>query len=113
MSMSSFWRVFVGLAIVLPIAAYVVGSLTVSAADDPAPPAPVRIADPTETPALPDERTTRANDDDDARDDDADDNEVRVVTPQPTRVDGDDGDDRPEGDDDDSGGGDSDDDSDD
>lgn len=116
--MPRFWKVMVGLAIVLPMVAYVVGSVTASSGGDPVRRDPVYIMDVPETPAS--EKSRRGTDPSpppetqapvDGHDDDADDNGVRVVTPQPTRVDGDDADDGPEGDDDDSrdGGDDSDD----
>jgi hypothetical protein len=113
--MATFWKVLIGLAIALPMAAYVAGSFIASSADDPVRRDPVYISDVRETPeadkkpggkdpSAPPSRRTPVNGDDDDDDDDG----VRVVTPKPTRVDGDDG---PEGDDDDSrdGGDDSDD----
>jgi hypothetical protein len=117
--MAMLWKVLIGLAIALPMAAYVAGSFAASSVDDPVRREPVHISDVRESPApekstkgadpsVPSERRTPVNRDED---DDADDNDVRVVTPQPTRVNGVDGDDGPERDDDDSrdGGDDSDD----
>ena len=113
--MPAFWKILIGLAIALPMAAYVAGSFAASAPDDPVQRDPVHISDVREAPevdgstggkkpASPPSRRTPVNGDDDGEDD----NDVRVVIPKPTRVDGDDG---PEGDDDDSrdGGDDSDD----
>lgn len=104
--MPAFWKILIGLAIALPMAAYVVGSFAASAPDDPVQRDPVHISDVREAPGVkgstggkkpsapPSRRTPLHGDDDDE-----DDNDVRVVTPKPTKVDGDDG---PEGDDDDS-----------
>ena len=104
--MPAFWKILIGLAIALPMAAYVAGSFAASAPDDPVERDPVHISDVRESPeeegrtggkepaSPPAPRTPVSGDDDDE-----DDNEVRVVTPKPTRVDADDG---PEGDDDDS-----------
>lgn len=112
--MARFWKVLIGLAIALPMAAYVAGSFVASAPDDPVQRDPVHISDIRETPAAeksplgtepsaPSSRRTPVN----GHDDDEDDNDVRVVIPKPTRVHGDDG---PERDYDDSrDGGDSDD----
>lgn len=109
--MSTWVKYLIGLALALPMGAYVAGSLMASAADDPVNRDPVRIQDgPSQTPRPADEPTRKppgAPDDepgedreggDDDSDDDVDDNGVRVVTPQPTRVDG--GDDDDAGDDD-------------
>jgi hypothetical protein len=104
--MPAFWKLLIGLAIALPMAAYVAGSFAASAPDDPVKRDPVHISDVRgdpevegstggKEPSSPPARRTPVNGDDD----DEDDNEVRVVTPKPTRVDADDG---PEGDDDDS-----------
>ena len=104
--MPGFWKVLIGLAIALPMAAYVAGSFAASAPDDPVQRDPVHISDVRESPevegptggkkaASPSSRRTPVNGDDD----DEDDNGVRVVIPKPTRVDAEDG---PEGDDDDS-----------
>lgn len=127
--MTPWARYLIGLALALPMGAYVAGSLMASAADDPVNRDPVRIQDvPSESSRDGDGRATRPSDeptrkpprpaeatdddvrdhdrggrgDDDVPDDDTDDNNVddngvRVVTPQPTRLD--DGDDDDAGDD--------------
>lgn len=122
--MSTWVKYLIGLALALPMGAYVAGSLMASAADDPVNRDPVQIQDaPSDSSRDDDGRTPRpsdgptrtprppgdANDDavpDGDTDDDDDDNGVRVVTPQPTRLDGGDddagddaGDDRDDGDD--------------
>ena len=109
--MTTFGKVLIGLALALPMAAYVVGSLAGSSAEQPRPRDPVQISDVTESPTPGKRESTPPDDqgdddgDRDDTDDDGDDNGARVVVPQPTRVDG--GDDaRPEGPDDDSRGGD-------
>lgn len=132
--MSTWAKYLIALALALPMGAYVAGSLMASAADDPVNHNPVQIQDapgrsgqddqtgtprpskePTRRPDRPSETATDDDSDgsevgtsDDTRDEDddgdVDDNGVRVVTPQPIRVDGDDdddaGDDRDDGDDD-------------
>ncbi len=107
--MTTFGRVLIGLALAVPMAAYVVGSLAGSSAEEPRPRDPVQISDVTESPSPGKRESTppddRGDDDGDRDDTDEDDNGARVVVPQPTRVDGGD-DDRPEGQDDDSRGGD-------
>ena len=42
-AMRSFWKVFVALALLLPLGAYVAGSLVASASDDPEPRNPLII----------------------------------------------------------------------
>jgi hypothetical protein len=44
--MRTVWKVLLGLAVVLPLGAYVAGSLAASAADDPAPRTPIELRDP-------------------------------------------------------------------
>lgn len=119
--MSTWAKYVIGLALALPMGGYVAGSLMASASEDPGNRDPVRISDqpspprtdddrgrpkrsegpakpppkePAKAPPVPDDD---ADDDDSDDDDDVDDNGVRVVTPQPTRLD--------DGDDDDGGGG--------
>ena len=105
--MRTWAKYLAGLALALPMGAYVAGSLMASASDEPGNREPVRISDqpsaprttegprdaerstgPGRTPAQPEHD---AHHDDTGEDDDVDDNGVRVVTPQPTRLD--DGDD--------------------
>lgn len=109
------WQGVVVLAVTLPMATYVAGSLVGSNAGTPAPRDPVVVRDapaspspePTRTPSRPPRGGATAPTPPPIEDD-GDDDEVRVVTPQPTRVDddGDDEDDRDEdrGDDGDDGG---------
>lgn len=87
--MSSLVKALVILALVLPMTAYVVGSLVASGGKEPSDRDPVIIQDPpVMEPAAPREtRTPTPGDDEGARDD----NEVRVVTPRPTQVGSDDG----------------------
>lgn len=103
-------------ALVVPMTAYVAGSLVSSSARDPADRGPVIIRDapsptppPTATPRrTPTQPTQPTSPTPSVPQDDSevpiDDNEARVVIPQPTAVDDDDDedDDRREGDDDDS-----------
>jgi hypothetical protein len=105
--MRTVWKVVLPLALVLPMLAYVAGSLAASRSDGPTPRETVVIRDAPSTPSrdLPgsgrEQREHRSHQDDDARggtdddhDDDVDDNGVRVVTPRPTPLDEqDDGDD--------------------
>ncbi len=94
------WKVLLALVLVLPMAAFVAGSLVASAADEPAPRDPIVITEqpsprPSRTPApSPEPPPTRSEDDRDSGDDD----DVEVVTPEPAEVD--DEDDRTERDDD-------------
>lgn len=74
--MKTLWKVLLGLALVVPMGAYVVGSLAASAADDPAPRQTIEIRepDPTRTPtATP---TKQPSPTESAGDDD-----VEVITP--------------------------------
>jgi hypothetical protein len=48
--MKTVWKVLAGLALVVPMGAYVVGSLAASAADDPAPRQTIQIREPAPTP---------------------------------------------------------------
>jgi len=53
--MAAVWKVLLGLALVVPMGAYVVGALAASAADDPAPrqTIQIRVPDPTPGPTSP------------------------------------------------------------
>lgn len=103
------WKVLLGLALVLPMGAYVAGSLMSSAADMPTPREPVIIRDADPSPEPPpsrprDEPPAGGDDvpDDEPGDDvdDVDDNGLRIVTPEPTRMDDDDDRDEDEDEDD-------------
>jgi hypothetical protein len=48
--MSTVWKVLLGLAVVLPLGAYVAGSLAASAADDPQPRHTIQIREPEHRP---------------------------------------------------------------
>lgn len=99
--MSSWVKALIVLALVVPMTAYVAGSLSSSSAREPADRGPVIIKD-APSPTSPDAPTVPEDGPETPRDE----NEARVVTPQPTAVDDDDddneADDRREGDDDDS-----------
>jgi hypothetical protein len=103
--MSTVWKVLVGLALALPLGAFVAGALVASSADEPAPRETIVIQD---APSHPDDRRDdgRRNDDgrpgqqgdrhddDDAGDDrgddeggDSGDDDVEVVRPEPDTVD--------------------------
>lgn len=92
--MVTIWKVLLGLVLVVPMGAYVAGSLAASAADDPAPRQTIQIRepDPTSTPTSTPSPTRTAQPDD-----------VEVITPDYDDFDddddrgdddGDDGDDR-------------------
>ena len=84
----SWWKALMVLALVIPMAAYVVGSLATSGTGEPADRGPVILQDP---PSLSDTRGPRLGDDD--RVDDAaprEDHSARVVTVTPVPVDDDD-----------------------
>lgn len=49
--MKTVWKVLLGLALVVPMGAYVVGSLAASASEDPAPRHTIQIEGPERTPA--------------------------------------------------------------
>lgn len=112
---STLWKVLVGLAVALPMVAYVAGSFLATGATEPPRRDPIVIRDAPaqvvdQPPVLTPRPSTRPDpdDDDDGDGDDgdddttpgADDDEIRVVTPQPTRVDDDDDDDDDDTDDD-------------
>ncbi|WP_245916711.1 hypothetical protein [Nocardioides gansuensis] len=97
--MSSLVKVLVVLALVLPMMAYVVGSLVASGAGEPSDRDPVIIRDAPASEPAPRGARPRAPDDDGRE---TDDNEVRVVTPRPSQVGSDEGERQPEEDDDDS-----------
>ncbi|MDP3894499.1 hypothetical protein [Nocardioides sp.] len=99
--MATVWKVMLGLAVVLPVAAYALGSLVASASNAPVERAPIVINDPSprETSPSSDGPDTPGNGSPGPQ---IEDNRVDVVTPPPTRVgDDDDWDDRDEDDDDD------------
>jgi hypothetical protein len=50
-AMRNFWKVFVGLALTLPLGAFVAGNLVASAADDPSPRDTIIIEDQSATPS--------------------------------------------------------------
>ena len=86
--MRTVWKVLLGLAVVLPLGAYVAGSLAASAADDPAPRTPIELRDPgpgRTTPPAP-SHTPSASD------------EPEVITPSYDDLDDDHGGDRHGGD---------------
>lgn len=108
-AMKTIWKVLLGLAVILPMGAFVTGALAASASDDPAPrqtiqirqPDPSRTASPTPSPTRSPSPTPtgRGADDrtDDHGDDQADDHaddEVEVVTPDYDDLDDHGGDDR-------------------
>ncbi len=97
--MRSFWKVFVALALMLPLGAFVAGTLVASAADDPAPRDTIIIddqsgtpsSDPSPTDAEPADDATRPQrrrrrrpsgdaSDDDGGDDDGDDDHAGTAT---------------------------------
>ena len=55
--MSTVWKVLLGLAVVLPLGAYVAGSLAASAADDPRPRNTIEIREPEQQPTRTPSRT--------------------------------------------------------
>jgi hypothetical protein len=114
---STLWKVLVGLAVALPMVAYVAGSFLATGATEPPRRDPIVIRDApaqvVEQPPVLTPRPSTRPDPDDAEGDDgdgddgdddttpgADDDEIRIVTPQPTRVDDDDDDDDDDTDDD-------------
>ena len=69
-AMPSFWKILLGLALVLPVGAYVAGSLVASASDDPEPRNPLIIEQsgpvsesPNPSPAGPSDGTDDGTDD--------------------------------------------------
>lgn len=112
--MSRLWKTFLVLAVVLPVSAYVIGSLVASGTDRPAERAPVVLLDaPTsengDEDAKPDKtrgdttdsntKRNRGDDEGDGSPEDDDNRPAVVTTPKPTPVD-DDWDDRHDDDDD-------------
>ena len=94
--MSRFAKYLIGLALALPMGAYVAGSLVASASGEPERRDPVIIQDADPVVPSPDDGTRTpppppadSGEDDATRDveEDVDDNGIRVVTPDPTRVD--------------------------
>ena len=111
------WKVVLGLVLILPMTAYVVGSL-VAAADEPREHAPIIVEEQTRTPDNPSQspsaKPTKKSDDDDkgrgrgrGRGGDDDDDPPEIITPSPSDLFDDHG-----GDDDNSGKGSGDDDGD-
>ena len=92
-------KVLAVLALLLPMGAFVVGSLVASAADEPARRDPIVIAEapspgPDRTPSPPSTPAPTPSEDDDGDGegddddrDDGDDDEIEVVTPEPGEVD--------------------------
>src|SRR4051794_37379144 len=101
--MRSFWKIFVALALMLPLGAFVAGTLVASAADDPEPRNTIIIDDqgatPTTdaTPTQGDDPTETPSRQGDAADDHGDDSdELAEVTPSPDDWGDDNGDDQAE-----------------
>lgn len=104
-SMGMAWKVAVGLVLLLPMTAYVVGSL-VAAADEPRQHDPIIVQEPVATPDPPDkspsgrpepsEKPSRSPGDDDSGHGDDD---PEVITPDPSDLFDDHGGDRPDDDD--------------
>lgn len=79
--MSTVWKALLGLALVVPLGAYVAGSLAASASEDPAPrqtividesgPSPTTSGNPTQRPSVKPSESSESPDDD----------EVEVITP--------------------------------
>lgn len=82
--MKKIWKVLIGLALVVPMVAYVAGSLVASAADDPAPRDTIQIrkTEPTSS-ATPSSRPTKTptGTPDPTPSGSADDDDVEVITP--------------------------------
>jgi hypothetical protein len=100
--MGTAWKVVIGLVLVLPMTAYVVGSL-VAVADEPPEHAPIIVEERTQAPDKPDKSptdkpTTKPSDDksdrgDDHGGDDDESDDPEVITPSPSEFDDDDDDD--------------------
>src|SRR3954451_24532043 len=88
-AMRSFWKVFAALALMLPLGAFVAGTLVASAADDPTPRHTVIIDDPSGTPSPSSSPSEDPGDDatedqgDDHGDDHGGDDGLSEVTPSP------------------------------
>src|SRR6478752_2456049 len=82
--MKTLWKVLIGLALVVPMGAYVVGSLAASAADDPAPRQTIEIREPAPSPTPTSPPTSRPSPSKTAE---PDDDEVEVITPDYDDVD--------------------------
>lgn len=108
--MATFWKVMLGLALVLPVTAYVAGTLVASSGESPRDLSPVVIEDSPSKAPTPIRRDREEPDDRDGTE------RVQVVTPPPARIDDDDreddddDDDEPDDDSDDGSSDDSDDD---
>jgi uncharacterized membrane protein YgcG len=105
--MKTAWKVLLGLVLVVPLGAYVAGSLAASASDDPAPRHTIQINEPSQTPTTTPSTTPSSPVSATPEDDD-----VEVITPDYDDLDDDHGGDDHGGDDnsghgggDDSGGG--------
>jgi hypothetical protein len=83
-------KLAVGLVLLLPMTAYVVGSL-VAAADEPREHAPIILEEPTRTPEKPTDKSTDHRPDDHKSQRGGDDHEPQVIPPSPDVLD-DDGD---------------------
>jgi hypothetical protein len=87
-AMKTVWKVLLGLALVVPMGAYVVGSLAASASDDPAPRHSIRIEqhDPTpsgqSTPTPGQDPSGEPSADSSGHGRSGDDDEVEVITPE-------------------------------
>ena len=77
--MSTVWKVLIGLALVVPMGAYVAGSLVASADNDPTPrhPITIRESDPTPSSSPSPTPTRTAEPEEETGDDD----DVEVITP--------------------------------
>lgn len=96
--MSMFAKYLIGLALALPMGAYVAGSLVSSASGEPERRDPVIIQDAEPVPPAPSPAVPPPAPAEGAGGDDVDDNGIRVVTPDPARVDDrDDDDDQDDG----------------
>src|SRR6478735_11421110 len=79
--MKTVWKILLGLALVVPVGAYVVGSLAASAADDPAPRQTIQIQEPDPTPAPSKTPTRTPPPAPTSTESDDDDDDVEVITP--------------------------------
>ncbi|WP_193613112.1 hypothetical protein [Nocardioides lijunqiniae] len=88
--MSRLWKVVLTLGLVLPVAAFVAGSLAASSADEPAPRETILIQDasPSSSPTTRPSPTPTGRPSPTGSGDDRGDRPPRVVTPEPNRADG-------------------------
>ena len=82
--MSPVWKVLIALALVVPMVAYVAGSLVASAADDPAPRETIQIREPTRRRARAGLRPRAVGHARPTPSQPADDDDVEVITPTTT-----------------------------